>query len=162
MSIAGFAGWLAYDMFLIVSLLGRPIYDPNPLRHNPNPKKPVLVSYRVRELGWTLTSLGCSSTVCTMHYFHFTTHYRCSKSSSSQLWYGFLLMCVLRAHIKPFIFRNIFLEIEKVLTTRNDPNDFSARTEIMPKTSNYMISHAIANLPNIFVNYYIFNFIFIT
>ena len=36
------------DPFLIVSLSGRPIYDPNPLRPNPNPKKPVLGSCRVR------------------------------------------------------------------------------------------------------------------
>ena len=39
MSIAGYAGWLAYDMFLIVSLSGQPVYDPNWLRPNPNPKK---------------------------------------------------------------------------------------------------------------------------
>ena len=31
----------AYDMFLIMSLLDRPIYDLNPLRLNPNPQKPV-------------------------------------------------------------------------------------------------------------------------
>ena len=34
-----------------------PINDPNPLRPNPNPQKPVLGSCRVRGLGWTLTSL---------------------------------------------------------------------------------------------------------
>ena len=43
-SIAGYAGWPAYDTFLIVSLSGRPVYDPNPLRPNPNPKKPVSCS----------------------------------------------------------------------------------------------------------------------
>ena len=50
-------GWPAYDTFLIVSLLGRPVYDPNPLRSNPNPKKPVSDSCHVRGLGWTLTPL---------------------------------------------------------------------------------------------------------
>ena len=44
-------------MFLIVSFSGRPVYDPNPLRPNPNPKKPVSGSCRVRELGRTLTPL---------------------------------------------------------------------------------------------------------
>ena len=57
MSIAGYAGWLAYDTFLIVSFTGRPIYDPNPLKPNPNPKKPVLSSCHVRGLGRTLTPL---------------------------------------------------------------------------------------------------------
>ena len=47
-------------MFLIVSLSGRPVYDPNPLRPNPNPKKPVLGSCRVRGLGQTLTPLSLS------------------------------------------------------------------------------------------------------
>ena len=56
-SIAGYAGWPAYDTFLIVSLSSRPIYDPNPLRPNPNPKKPVLSSCRVHGLGRTLTPL---------------------------------------------------------------------------------------------------------
>ena len=56
-SIAGYAGWPAYDTFLIVSLLGRPVYDPNPLRPNPNPKKSVSGSCRVRGLGRTLTPL---------------------------------------------------------------------------------------------------------
>ena len=57
MSIAGYAGWPAYDTFFIVSLSSRPVYDPNPLRHNPNPKKPVSSSCRVRGLGRTLTPL---------------------------------------------------------------------------------------------------------
>ena len=61
MSIAGYASWLAYDTFLIVSLSGRPIYDPNPLRSNPNPKKPVLGSCYVRGLGRTLTPLSMIS-----------------------------------------------------------------------------------------------------
>ena len=47
----------AYDTFLIVSLLGRPIYDPNSLRPNPNPKKPVSNSCCVCRLGRTLTPL---------------------------------------------------------------------------------------------------------
>ena len=38
-------------------LSGRPVYDPNPLRPNPNPKKPVSGSCRVRGLGRTLTPL---------------------------------------------------------------------------------------------------------
>ena len=56
-SIAGYAGWLAYDMFLIVSLSDRPVYDPNPLRPNPNPKKPMSGSCRVCGLGRILTPL---------------------------------------------------------------------------------------------------------
>ena len=40
-----------------MSLSGRPVYDPNSLRPNPNPKKPVSGSYRVRRLGQTLTPL---------------------------------------------------------------------------------------------------------
>jgi len=36
---------------------GRPVYDPNPLRLNPNPKKPVSGSCRVRGLGRALTAL---------------------------------------------------------------------------------------------------------
>ena len=61
MSIAGHGGWLVYDPFLIVSLLGRPIYDPNPLRHNPNPQKPMSGLYRVRGFGRTLTLLNLSN-----------------------------------------------------------------------------------------------------
>ena len=39
------------------------------------------------------------------------------------------------------------------------PNyDISTHTKAMSKTSNYMIYHAIANLLDIFVKYYIFNF----
>ena len=38
-------------------LSDRPVYDPNPLRPNPNPKKPVSGSCRVRGLGQTLTPL---------------------------------------------------------------------------------------------------------
>ena len=56
-SIAGYASWPAYDTFLIVSLSGRPVYDPNPLRFNPNPKKSVSGSCRVHGLGRTLTPL---------------------------------------------------------------------------------------------------------
>ena len=56
-SIAGYAGWPTYDTFLIVLLSGQPVYDPNPLRSNPNPKKPVSGSCRVRGLGRTLTPL---------------------------------------------------------------------------------------------------------
>ena len=57
MSNMSIMGWPAYDTFLIVSLSGRPVYDPNPLRSNPNPKKPVSDSCHVRGLGWTLTPL---------------------------------------------------------------------------------------------------------
>ena len=56
-SIAGYAGWPTYDTFLIVSLSGQSVYDPNPLRPNPNPKKPVLGLCRVRGLGRILTPL---------------------------------------------------------------------------------------------------------
>ena len=38
-------------------LSGRPVYDPNPLRPNPNPEKSVSGSCRVRGLGRTLTPL---------------------------------------------------------------------------------------------------------
>jgi len=44
-------------MFLIVSRSGRPVYDPDLLRLNPNPQKPVSDSCRVRGLGQTLTPL---------------------------------------------------------------------------------------------------------
>ena len=40
-----------------MSLSGQPIYDPNPLRSNPNLKKPVSGSCRVCGLGRTLTPL---------------------------------------------------------------------------------------------------------
>ena len=56
-SITGYVGWPAYNTFLIVSLLGRPIYDPNSLKSNPNPKNPVSSLYRVHELGHVLTTL---------------------------------------------------------------------------------------------------------
>ena len=42
--ITGHLGWPAYDMFLIISLIGQPVYDPNLLRHNPNKWKPVSCS----------------------------------------------------------------------------------------------------------------------
>ena len=57
MSIVGYVGSPAYDTFLIVSLSSQPVYEPNPLRPNPNPKKPMLGSCRVRRLGQTLTPL---------------------------------------------------------------------------------------------------------
>ena len=63
MSIAGYVGWPAYDTFLIVSLSDRPIYDPNPLKPNPNQKKPVLGSYRVCGSSRTLTPLLISMTL---------------------------------------------------------------------------------------------------
>ena len=50
-------GLPAYDTFLIVLLLGWPVYDPNQLRSNPNPKKPMSGSCRVRGLGRALTAL---------------------------------------------------------------------------------------------------------
>ena len=57
-SIAGYAGWPAYNMFIIVLLSGRPIYDPNPLWHNPDPQKPMSGLCHVRGLGQTLTPLA--------------------------------------------------------------------------------------------------------
>ena len=42
MSIAGHVGKPAYDTFLILSLLDRPVYDSNPLRPNPNPQNHVV------------------------------------------------------------------------------------------------------------------------
>ena len=56
-SIAGYAGWPTYDTFLIVSLSGQPVYDPNPLKSNLNPKKSMSGLCRVRGLGRTLTPL---------------------------------------------------------------------------------------------------------
>ena len=44
MSIAGHAGLSAYNMFLIVSHLGQPVYDLNLLRPSPNSQKPVSCS----------------------------------------------------------------------------------------------------------------------
>ena len=57
MSIVGYAGWLAYDIFHIVSISSLLIYDPNPLRPFPNQQKPVSGSYRVCGLSQTLTPL---------------------------------------------------------------------------------------------------------
>ena len=62
-SITGYASRPAYDTFLIVLLLGQLIYDPNPLRHNPNLEKPVLGSCRVHGLGRALTTLLQSSKI---------------------------------------------------------------------------------------------------
>jgi len=56
-SIAGYVSWPVYDMFLIILLSGRPVYDPNSLRSNPNQKKPMSCLCRVRGLGRTLTPL---------------------------------------------------------------------------------------------------------
>ena len=44
MSIAGHTSWFAYDMFFIMSHSGQSVYDPNLLRPNPNPQKPVTCS----------------------------------------------------------------------------------------------------------------------
>ena len=57
MSVANYAGWHAYDTFLIVSLSGWPVYDPNSLRPNLNLQKPVSSSCCVCRLGQTLTPL---------------------------------------------------------------------------------------------------------
>ena len=63
MSIAGYAGWPAYDTFLIVLLSSWPVYDPNPLRPNPNLKKSVSGSCRVRGLARTLTPLAIDTNI---------------------------------------------------------------------------------------------------
>ena len=56
--------WVMWVDLLMTRFLSyradRPIYDPNPLKPNPNPKKPVLGSCRVHGLGRTLTPLGLS------------------------------------------------------------------------------------------------------
>ena len=57
MSNVSTAGWPTYDVFLIVSLSSQPVYDPNPLRPNPNSQKPMSGSCRVHGLGQTLTAL---------------------------------------------------------------------------------------------------------
>ena len=44
MSIASYVGWPTYDTFFIVFLSGWSVYDPNSLRSNPNPQKPVSCS----------------------------------------------------------------------------------------------------------------------
>ena len=49
-------------------LSGRPVYDPNPLRPNPNPEKPVSGSCRVRGLGRTLTPLPGLPDIANMLY----------------------------------------------------------------------------------------------
>ena len=91
-SIAGYVGWPACDTFLIVLLSGRPVYDPNPLRPNPNPKKPVLGSCRVRGLGRTLTPLVFSELLQAfnspifLHSLHVFT--------SSFFFFSFYLLCV--------------------------------------------------------------------
>ena len=46
-SIAGHAGWPAYDTFFIVLLSSWPVNDSNPLRPNPNSQKLVSCSCRV-------------------------------------------------------------------------------------------------------------------
>ena len=56
-SIASHASWSTYDTFFIVLLSGRPVYDQNPLRPNPNLQKLVSCSCRIRGLGQTLTPL---------------------------------------------------------------------------------------------------------
>lgn len=60
MSIGGYEGWPAYDIFLIMSISNRPIYDPNSLRPNLNLQKPVSCSCCVRRLGRTLIPLEFS------------------------------------------------------------------------------------------------------
>ena len=47
-----------YDMFFIVLHSGRPVYNPNLLRPNPNPQKPVSSLCHVHGLGRTLTPLN--------------------------------------------------------------------------------------------------------
>ena len=57
-SITRYMGWPTYDTFLIVSLMDWPVYDPNPLKPNPNPRKPMSGLCRVRGLGRTLIPLN--------------------------------------------------------------------------------------------------------
>ena len=57
MSITDYAGLPVYDTFLIMLLSSQPVYDLNPLRPNPNPKKPVSGSCCVHRLGRALTAL---------------------------------------------------------------------------------------------------------
>ena len=59
------------------------------------------------------------------------------------------LMCALRVYIKPSIFGNIFLKIEKIV------NIFSIPKKIFPKIINYCVS-----LGHILIKYiYIYNFL---
>ena len=83
MSIAGYAGWPTYDTFLIVSLSGRPAYEPNPLRPNPNPKKNRVGFVSCSRVGsnidtptysWTLTLIpNWTYSVVTIFHFQCTT-----------------------------------------------------------------------------------------
>lgn len=57
MSIVGHVSWPAHDTFLIMTLLGQRVYNPNPLRPNSNLQKLVSCSCHIRELGQTLTLL---------------------------------------------------------------------------------------------------------
>ena len=57
MPIAGYTSWPTYDTVFIVSLSSWSVYDPNPLRPNPDPQKPVLSLCHVCGLGRILTPL---------------------------------------------------------------------------------------------------------
>ena len=50
-SIAGYAGWPTYDMFLIVSLS---VYDQNPLRPNLNPQKTCVGFMSCSHVRWNI------------------------------------------------------------------------------------------------------------
>ena len=50
-SIVGYVGWPTYDTFLIVSLS---VYDPNPLRPNPNPQKIRVGFMSCSRVGWNI------------------------------------------------------------------------------------------------------------
>ena len=59
------------------------------------------------------------------------------------------LMCVLRVYIKPFIFGNIFSEIEKTV------NIFSIPKKIFPKIINYCVSLGHILIKSIYIYIYI-------
>ena len=80
MFIVGHAGWPAYNTFLIVLCLDRPIYDSNLLRPSLNPQKPVSGLCRVRGLVRTLTLLCI-------------TIYLCLGIHSGQIWWAGICFC---------------------------------------------------------------------
>ena len=99
------ANWLDYDTFLIVSLSGQPVYDPNLLRSNPNPKKPVSSSCRVRGLGQTLTPLPARSSRESLFFLHTLKHFF-TLSHSLPLQESHLYTRLLIAEIQANLARN--------------------------------------------------------
>ena len=136
-SIASYAGWPAYDTFHIVSFSGRLVYDPNPLRSNPNPKKPVSGSCRVHGLGRTLTPL----TVRNMHK-------QIRKSERNPNWWAFNCFqdsCYYLETIKSKNKNNICLIVTNAIKSPNIfmPNEMSLLTQPVLEISGKIIKFTI-------------------